>query len=201
MDLFSDKTTCHKIDLPNADILLYPYFFDKDEADYYFSALREQISWSEESIHVYGKIHKVPRLSAWYADDGKSYQYSGLTSKGLPWVPVLNEIKEKIKLVNSAPFNSVLSNLYRDGSDSVGWHADDEPELGSQPFIASFSFGEERNFQLKHKHDTNQKMSLALAHGSLLIMQGDTQKHWLHQVAKSSRPMTERINLTFRIIV
>ena len=199
-DLFSDKNTCHKIDLPDADISLYPCFFDVAEADYYFNELMSQIAWSEKTIKLYGKEHKVPRLSAWYADEGKSYEYSGLRTVGLPWVPVLAEIKNIISSVSPAPFNSVLANLYRNGDDGVGWHADDEPELGSSPVIVSISFGEERNFQLKHKRDKTLKKNLLLTHGSLLIMQGKTQENWLHQVPKSSRTMGERINLTFRVV-
>ena len=199
-DLFSDKNTCHAIDLPDADISLYPCFFDVAEADYYFNELMSQIAWSEKTIKLYGKEHKVPRLSAWYADEGKSYEYSGLRTVGLPWVPVLAEIKNIISSVSPAPFNSVLANLYRNGDDGVGWHADDEPELGSSAIIVSISFGEERNFQLKHKRDKTLKKNLLLTHGSLLIMQGKTQENWLHQVPKSSRTMGERINLTFRVV-
>lgn len=199
-DLFSDKNTCHTIDLPDADIRLYPYFFAATEADRYFNELMAQIEWSEQTINLYGQTHKVPRLSAWYADEGKSYEYSGLRTVGLPWVAVLTEIKNRIKAVCSAPFNSVLANRYRNGSDGVGWHADDEPELGHNPVIASLSFGEERNFQLKHKRDKTLKQSIILTHGSLLIMQGTTQQNWLHQIPKTTRLINERINLTFRIV-
>jgi alkylated DNA repair dioxygenase AlkB len=199
-DLFADKNTCYIIDLPDAEICLYPYFFDEDEADYYLKELISQVAWSEQTIKVYGKEHKVPRLSAWYADDNKSYEYSGLRTVGLPWLAILTEIKNKVQTTCGTAFNSVLVNRYRNGRDSVGWHADDEPELGRDPVIASVSFGEERTFQLKHKYDKTLKTSIVLPHGSLLLMQGATQSNWLHQIAKSSRDMDERINLTFRFV-
>ena len=199
-DLFSDDKTCHVIDTPDAEVVLYPYFFDVNLADDYFNALISQIKWSQESINLYGKQHQIPRLSAWYADDGKTYEYSGLRSDGLAWIPVLSEIKDKIDSVSDSKFNSVLANRYRSGTDSVGWHADDEPELGIDPVIAAVSFGEERSFQLQHKTDSSLRKNLLLPHGSLLIMQGKTQANWLHQVPKSSRQMKERVNLTFRLV-
>jgi len=199
-DLFADENSCYQIDLPDADICLYPYFIKSDEADDFFAALMSQIEWSEHSINIYGQQHKVPRLSAWYADNAKSYEYSGLKSQGLLWNPLLLELKSKIEAVCNKSFNSVLVNRYRNGCDGVGWHADDEKELGTNPVIASLSFGQERSFQLKHRRNKSLKKNLLLGHGSLLIMQGQTQHHWLHQVAKSKRQLNERINLTFRII-
>jgi len=186
--------------LPDAEISYYPYFFDQTEADHYLNELISQVAWSQQTINLYGKTHKIPRLSAWYADAGKSYEYSGLRSEGLPWLAILTEIKQRIKTVCSAEFNGVLANRYRNGADGVGWHADDEPELGRNPVIASLSFGAKRNFQLKHKRDKSQKQSIILAHGSLLIMQAETQHHWLHQIAKTTRHMDERVNLTFRLV-
>ena len=199
-DLFSDNETSHILDLADADIMLFPRFFDIDEADYYLKELLAQVEWSEQVIKLYGKEHKVPRLSAWYADDNKSYEYSGLRTVGLPWLTILKEIKNKLRDVCDAPFNSVLVNRYRNGNDSVGWHADDEPELGRNPVIASISFGEERIFHLKHKYDKTLKTSIVLPHGSLLLMQGETQSNWLHQISKSKRNMDERLNLTFRLV-
>jgi len=197
-DLFSDTKECLQLDLQDAEIILYPHFFGATEEDHYFERLIKELDWSQQRITVYGKQHDVPRLSAWYADDGKTYEYSGLRSVGLPWVPVLTELKKSLLNVTDQAFNSVLANLYRNGADSVGWHADDEPELGREPVIASFSFGEERRFQLKHKTIKSLRHSVILPHGSLLIMKGATQANWLHQIPKSSRPMRERVNLTFR---
>jgi len=199
-DLFNTAKSSYRIDLPEADLLLYPCFFNRAEADDYLSELIEAAQWSQDTIQIYGKQHLVPRLSAWYADGGKSYQYSGLELRGLPLLPVLKKIKQEVEKVSAVTFNSILANRYRNGSDSVGWHADDEPELGPEPIIASVSFGDERSFQLKHKTDKNLKQSFILPHGSLLIMRGSTQEKWLHQIPKSTKLLQERINLTFRVI-
>ncbi len=197
-DLFDDVSSCYSIDLADADIRYYPCFIEASEADRLISELIEKVQWQQEAIVVYGKTHRLPRLSAWYADDGKSYEYSGLKKSGLPWLPILLQLKQKIEAATASSFNSVLANLYRDQNDSVGWHADDEPELGQQPVIASLSLGQSRKFQLKHIQDKNLKQSIELTHGSLLIMQGNTQHCWQHQLPKSKQPMTERVNLTFR---
>ena len=200
-DLFGDASSCYQLDLADADIRYYPCFIAADEADRLLNELIEKVQWQQESIVIYGKTHRVPRLSAWYADDGKSYEYSGLKKSGLPWLQVLLQLKQKIQQVTNTYFNSVLVNLYRDQNDSVGWHSDDEPELGQQPVIASLSLGQNRTFQLKHNQDKSLKQSIELVHGSLLIMQGNTQHYWQHQVPKSKQPMSERVNLTFRNVV
>lgn len=200
-DLFNNAASCFQLDLPGADIVYYPCFIEAAKADDLFQSLFDDIQWQEESISVYGKQYPVPRLSAWYADNRLSYEYSGLKKEGLPWVPVLHSLREQLKTVTSTPFNSVLANLYRDGNDGVGWHADDEPELGMNPVIASLSFGQERTFQLKHKKDNNLKQSIVLEHGSLLLMAGATQHNWQHQIPKSKKIKRARINLTFRQIL
>jgi len=199
-DLFDTAETSHQIELPDSDLLLYPHFFSHSESDRYLSELSESIRWTQDTIQIYGKQHLVPRLSAWYADEGRSYQYSGIELSGMPLSDILHEIKQKIENETDVRFNSVLANCYRDGKDGVGWHADDEEELGEEPVIASVSFGEERIFQLKHKEDKTLKKSFVLPHGSLLVMRGLTQKKWLHQLPKSAKLMQKRINLTFRII-
>ena len=197
-DLFMEQGDSYRINLPDADLCLYPGFIETMQADKYLQQLQEQISWSQQRIKVYGREYAVPRLSAWYADNGLAYEYSGLRSEGLPWIGVLIELKNRVEQTTRHRFNSVLANLYRDGADSVGWHADDESELGDEPVIASLSFGEQRNFQLKHRHNPSLKKTIPLAHGSLLLMQGATQQYWLHQIPKSVRQMKARINLTFR---
>lgn len=203
-DLFSSLTetsgACRRLDLPDADVLHYAALFSSSEAEEFFTQLRYGIAWRQEAITVYGRVHAVPRLTAWYGDHGKTYTYSGLTSQPLPWVPVLLEIKERIESVSGAPFNCVLLNLYRDGSDSVSWHADDEQELGINPVIGSVSFGESRVFQMKHRKKPACRQNVVLESGSFLLMRGPTQHHWLHQVPKSVRPLRERINLTFRVV-
>jgi alkylated DNA repair dioxygenase AlkB len=142
----------------------------------------------------------IPRLTAWYGDQGKSYTYSGIEQHPEHWHPTLKLIKSKIEQIAQISFNSVLINLYRNGKDSVSWHSDDEPELGENPIIASVSFGATRRFYLRHKHSKNHKIDIDLASGSFLLMQGETQHFWQHQIAKTAKEIQPRINLTFRII-
>ena len=142
-----------------------------------------------------------PRLSAWYGDPSARYAYSGLSLEPIPWFPVLAEIKAEVEAASGAVFNSVLANLYRDGADSMGWHSDDEPELGERPVIASASFGAIRRFRLRHRHRRElDPVAVPLNHGSLLIMKGDTQSNWKHQIPKTRKVSEPRVNLTFRTI-
>jgi len=210
MDLFSQadlsidesdqsfKNTAQKIPLVDGQLVLYPHCFSTAEANHYFEQLQETVAWTQEKITMYGKTHNVPRLSAWYGDEKIPYTYSGITAYGLPWTESLQAIKSRVEQLAAVQFNSVLANLYRDGADSVSWHADDEPELGPAPVIASVSLGQERTFQLKHKFDKTLKANVLLPSGSVLVMSGATQQNWLHQIAKSRRIMGPRINLTFR---
>ncbi|GAB3536759.1 hypothetical protein GCM10027443_27860 [Pontibacter brevis] len=146
---------------------------------------------------MFGKQLPVPRLTAWYGDKG--YTYSGLYNKPQPWVPVLQSLRERVQEVTGQEYNSVLLNFYRSGNDSMGWHADDEAELGKEPAIASLSFGGERRFSLKHRTRKDLKtVTIPLTHGSLLLMQGPTQYYWLHHIPKTKHPVQPRINLTFR---
>jgi alkylated DNA repair dioxygenase AlkB len=148
---------------------------------------------------MYGKRINFPRLTAWYGDNDKPYSFSGITLNPLVWTKTLLEIKNRIEPKAGVCFNSVLLNLYRDGNDSISWHTDAEPELGKNPVIASVNFGETRNFQLRHI-ETKEKIEIELVHGSLLIMQGELQHFWQHQVPKTSKKIKDRINLTFRVI-
>ncbi len=188
------------IDLPDADLLYFRYLFPKSDADRLFLALQQEIHWQQEKITLYGKTHDVPRLTAWYGDPSKTYTYSGITVESRPWTPILMEIKREIEAVSNTTFNSVLLNRYRAGSDGVSWHADDEPELGTNPTIGSVSFGQSRPFQMKHRFDHKVRKSVDLDHGSCLLMKGRTQHYWLHQVPKTRRAVGERINLTFRVV-
>jgi len=201
LDLFSSQDTHIPIDIIDGDLNFYPMFFNDKEASTYFDALIQNIKWKQEKITLYGKQHDVPRLSAWYGDEGKSYEYSGIRTNAIPWIDPLQQIKERIETLTSEKFNSVLVNQYRNGADGVAWHSDDEPELGIDPVIASVSFGEDREFQLKHKTNKQKKISLILPHGSLLLMGKNTQQNWLHQIPKSKRQLTPRINLTYRLII
>lgn len=185
--------------MPGADIVYVPTWLEKPIADKLLAHLLHKIAWQEATIKIFGKEQKIPRLQAWYGDEDASYTYSGLKMTPLPWEKNLKVLKAKCEAQCNTRFNSVLANLYRNGNDSMGFHADDEPELGEQPIIASVSLGEQRNFDLINK-STKQKQRIVLEHGSLLIMQGETQKHWQHGINKSKRPHDPRINLTFRFV-
>jgi alkylated DNA repair dioxygenase AlkB len=186
--------------LPDADIIYYPHFFDKKEANEILLQLTTDIPWQQDDIRVFGKTHPQPRLTALFGNEGKSYSYSNIKMQAHPWNPLLKRIKSKVENVTNSNFTSVLLNLYRDGKDSNGWHADNEKELGLNPIISSVSFGSERVFQLKHNTISNAKLNIVLEHGSLLLMKGTTQHFWKHQIPKTSKKIDSRINLTFRFI-
>lgn len=156
--------------------------------------------WRQDEIRVYGKLYPQPRLTALYGNNNRSYSYSGIVMKPLPFSDTLLEIRRKISVLTNVEFTSCLLNLYRDGKDSNGWHSDDEKELGKNPVIASVSLGQERYFHLRHKKLKQLKQKILLEHGSLLLMRGQTQHFWQHQIPKTTRQIGERINLTFRVI-
>lgn len=187
-------------DVPDASIIYYPNYFSTEEATILFDTLQKEIPWQQDDIKVYGKVYPQPRLTALFGNEGKSYSYSNITMHPHKWSPLLMSIKEKVEKATEAIYSTVLLNYYRDGKDSNGWHADNEKELGTNPIIASLSFGAERMFQLKHNASPNQKINIPLAHGSLLVMKGTTQHFWKHQIPKTTKPIGPRINLTFRII-
>jgi len=189
------------LNLPDAEIIYYPQFFDKQQADIIFAELIEEIPWQQDEIRVYGKIHPQPRLTALFGNEGKSYSYSNITMQPHPWNLLLQKLKMEIENIAAVNFTTVLLNQYRDGKDSNGWHADNEKELGINPVIASLSFGAERTFQLKHNFEKDQKKSIILEHGSLLLMKGTTQHFWKHQIPKTAKPIGPRINATFRVII
>jgi alkylated DNA repair dioxygenase AlkB len=188
------------LNLPDAEIIYYPRFFDKKEADIFFTQLTTDIPWQQDDICVFGKTHPQPRLTALFGNEGKSYSYSNIKMQPHPWNPLLQKIKLSVESVSDTKFTSVLLNQYRDGKDSNGWHADNEKELGTNPIIASVSVGTERIFQLKHNTISNLKQNILLEHGSLLLMKGTTQHFWKHQIPKTSKIIGSRINLTFRVI-
>lgn len=188
------------LNLPDSEIIYYPHFFDKKEADTLFNKLINDITWQQDAITVFGKTHPQPRLTALYGNEGKPYSYSNIKMQPHQWTPLLQKIKNLIENVSDTYFTTVLLNQYRDGKDSNGWHADNEKELGLNPVIASVSFGAERNFQLKHNIEIGLKKSIILEHGSLLLMKGETQHFWKHQIPKTAKPVGHRINLTFRVI-
>ena len=186
---------------PEGNVIVYRDFFDQQTSNIYFTRLLTEIEWQQQHIKLYGRDILQPRLTAWHGEPGIRYRYSGITLTAHCWTETLYAIKQALKIVVAAPFNSVLLNLYRNGNDSMSWHSDDEKELGTHPAIASVSLGASRRFQFKHKHDnTLAKINLELADGSLLIMQGDTQHNWKHQLPKVRKPLAPRINLTYRVI-
>jgi alkylated DNA repair dioxygenase AlkB len=189
-----------RYNLPDSDITLYNGFFSNEESNEYYSELMQSIEWRQDKIKYYGKVHDLPRLTAWYGDTDKGYTYSQIPMNPLPWTETLLKIKKKIEKEGGIEFSSVLLNQYRNGSDSVSWHSDDEKELGSNPIIGSVSFGETRTFQLKHKYEKEKRENILLTHGSFLLMKGITQHYWKHQIPKSNKPLRSRINLTFRVI-
>ena len=198
MDLFStDKIV---FDLPDAEIEYYPNFFTEIEATVLFQQILKETPWQQDDITVFGKTYKQPRLTAFFGNEGKPYSYSNITMQPHNWNEILLMIKSKVEKTTGHTFSSVLLNLYRDGKDSNGWHADNEKELGQNPVIASVSFGEKRIFQLKHNTLKDLKQNIALESGSLLLMKGTTQHYWKHQIPKTSKPVKQRINLTFRTI-
>ena len=189
------------LDLPDAEVLFYPAFFSAPEADRLLKELRDTTEWRQDTMRFFGKQVPLPRLTAWYGDPGCRYVYSGIENQPLPWTPALLEVKRAVEAPSDLVFNGVLLNRYRSGLDSMGWHADDEPEFGDEPIIASVSFGGTRTFQMKHKKRKELKASVELTHGSLLVMRGGTQANWLHQIPKTAKPVAERLNLTFRAVV
>ena len=188
------------LNLPDSTIYYYPNFIATNDAADYFTTLKDTVAWQQDDIKVFGKVYVQPRLTALYANNKVPYSYSNITMSPNAFTPKLLTLKKKIESVAKCQFTTCLLNLYRDGKDSNGWHADNEKELGINPIIASVSLGAERFFHLKHNTNTTLKQKILLEHGSLLIMKGKTQHFWKHQVPKTAKPISERINLTFRII-
>jgi len=200
--LFSSEESQNKITLPLPDAVItyYSEFMEATYASEVFKKLNKETVWQQDDIKIFGKTYKQPRLTALYGDEGKSYSYSNITMYPKPMTPLLKEIKSKIERVAQTTFNTVLLNLYRDGNDSNGWHSDNEKALGKNPVIASVSLGAKRSFKLKHRGGKELNHKIFLDHGSLLLMEGETQHHWLHELPKSKKITEPRINLTFRVI-
>lgn len=200
MSLFSNNPIPIFLDLPDAEIIYYPHFFTTAEAQAIYQELLEKTPWQQDPIKVFGKTHLQPRLTALFGNEDKSYSYSNIKMQPHPWNPLLRKINLKLETEIKHTFTSVLLNLYRDGKDSNGWHSDNEKELGTNPIIASLSFGAERSFHLQHQTQKNLKHKIILEHGSLLITKGTTQTYWKHQIPKTTKPIGARINLTFRTL-
>lgn len=175
-------------------------FYDAAECERIYRHLRHQHQWPDNRYTVAGRQFILPRLQTWHADPGIRYSYSNNLLQTRPWMPVLSEIRSQIETYLNFSFNSVLVNLYRNGNDYVGWHSDNEAELGEQPFIASVTFGAERRFEFRHKKSSENGRVL-LRSGTLLIMQPNFQHHWLHSLPIDQNVSEGRINLTFRKVI
>ena len=199
--LFTHQTAPIRMDLPDAEVELRTALLGHCEAWNLFHLLLAQVPWRQDHICLWGQQHALPRLHQWFADPGLSYTWSGIEMQPQPWPDALRVLREKLIRETGVAFNSMLANLYRDGADSVGWHADDEPELGDAPVIASISLGAQRDFQLRHRLRKDVPVcTIALPHNSLLLMGGGTQRMWKHQLPRRKRVATARINLTFRLV-
>jgi alkylated DNA repair dioxygenase AlkB len=187
--------------LPDGELFWYPRYCAAPRSDLWLQQLSAETPWRQDRIRMHGKTLSVPRLQAWYGVPEARYGYSGILLAPLPFTPLLQEIRDELQQRTGHQFNAVLLNNYRDGSDSVSWHSDDEKELGSDPIIASLSLGSSRRFELRHKTRKDVgKLALELSHGSLLLMGSGLQSHWQHQIPKQSGITLPRLNLTFRFI-
>lgn len=197
MNFLSDHNNLAPFD---GQLFWLPGFYATPDANRHFEHLFELIAWKTEQLFIYGRWLQVPRLMAWYGDSDAAYRYSNVTHKPLPWNNELQSLRKDMQCLCGQTFNSVLANLYRNGRDSMGCHADNEKELGDRPLIASLSFGDTRMLRFRHLA-TNHRLELELAHGDALIMAGELQHHWQHELPKTRSPKYARINLTFRRIL
>jgi alkylated DNA repair dioxygenase AlkB len=199
-------TGAQRIELPGADILWHAAWLPPHEADALYADLLQAVPWETHYIKLFGREVASPRLSCWIGDPGTGYTYSRTRFEPRPWPASLMRLRRRLERDSDAAFNSVLANFYRDGSDSMGWHSDDEPELGERPVIASLSLGATRAFRLRRRlprgvrAQRGDTLSLPLTHGSLLLMAGDTQRLYRHEIPKTREAIGGRINLTFRWI-
>ncbi len=182
-----------------ADVTYLAAFLDATDADAALdAAVRE--SYRQDQITVHGRTHPIPRLTQWYSTDGSRYTYSGIAMDPRPYPTFVAELAARVSHHTGLAFNSVLINVYRHGRDKVGWHSDDEKELGAEINVASISLGARRSFKLRHRRDHSTVHELSLAHGSLLIMRHPTQLHWQHCIPPRAGVKRPRYNLTFRSI-
>lgn len=184
----------------DGEIFYFPDGLDADSKRLYFQAIKDETPWQQQSVKIFGKWIPEPRLTCFYGDAGKNYEYSGLRLEPLAWTPALLQLKNLAESYSGTLFNVALLNYYRDWKDSMGWHRDNEPELGTEPIIASFSLGAARKFSLRNFADKSVIQSIILEPGSLLVMGGKIQSCWEHCVPKTSKA-EERINITFRRII
>ena len=204
-----DKAVIHwqQLVLPGADVALLPHWLPEVEADALMRHLLADIPWERHRLRLFGRELDAPRLSCWIGDTGTTYRYSGQRFEPRSWSPLMANLRRRVEQVCAVRFNSVLANLYRNGYDAMGWHSDNEPELGTRPLIASLSLGAERRFRFRRRPVSGQaagggvKLDLRLPHGSLLRMAGQTQCLYQHDLPKMRAVTALRLNLTFRHIV
>lgn len=196
MDLFSEP---RRLDLRDADVTYHPAPDLGIAPDELFAQLRDEIPWEQHSVGINDRVIPQPRLSSWHGDIVHKYASLAHHLVPHPWSATLAGIRARVEALAAGRFNSMLANLYRDGQDAIGWHADDEPELGPRPLIASLSLGGERRFDMRLRADHGRVVRMVLEHGSLLVMGGAMQKYWQHSLARTAQPVGERINLTFRL--
>jgi alkylated DNA repair dioxygenase AlkB len=199
MDLFTNYPTPNLLPY-DGEVIYHGKVFSRLEADHFFETLMTTIEWKNDEAYIMGKHFITKRKVAWYGNEAYPYTYSKATKFALPWTNELIHLKDKIEILSGSTYNSCLLNLYHSGEEGMAYHSDDEKALAENAAIASLSFGAERNFLFKHKRNGD-RVSLALEHGSLLIMQGATQKNWVHRLPTSKKIFKERINLTFRTIL
>lgn len=201
MDLFNLGIDSERNLLPkDGTVNYYGTIFTVAEANRYYEILLKSIAWKNDEAVIFGKKIITKRKVAWYGDTEFEYTYSKVTKKATVWTPELLEIKKKVEEHCGETFNSCLLNLYHSGDEGMAWHSDAEKDLKKNGAIASVSFGAERKFAFKHK-ETKETLSLNLKPGSLLIMKGNTQTHWLHRLPPTKKVHSPRVNLTFRTIV
>lgn len=186
--------------IPDGTLWIDAGFLPTDEATAALSALLDEIPWRQEHVRMFGRQIPMPRLTCWMGDPGCDYTYSRVRYAPTPWTETAAKLRDRVTEATGEGFNAVLLNRYRSGADSMGWHADDEPELGTSPTIASVSLGAARRFDLQHRKRKAEKQRVVLTHGSLLVMAGTTQAHWKHRLPRTTTEVGERLNLTFRRI-
>jgi alkylated DNA repair dioxygenase AlkB len=199
MDLFANDPTTNLLPYDGTVNYFGPVIRTEDTSRYY-KTLLHSIPWKNDEAVIFGKRIITARKVAWYGDSDFSYTYSGTTKQALAWTPELAELKSIVEALTATRFNSCLLNLYHNGNEGMAWHSDDEKSLGKDSTIASVSLGAEREFRFKHKR-TEDKISVLLESGSLLVMKGTTQTHWLHSIPKTKKITSPRINLTFRTMI
>lgn len=201
MDLFNPAPDSTHNWLPyDGTVHYYGQVIPKADADAYLNGLLDIIEWRPDEAHIFGKKILTKRKVAWYGDRPYEYTYSNASKYALPWTPQLLELKSIVEQVTGETYNSCLLNLYHSGEEGMAWHSDGETDLKKNGAIGSLSFGAERKFAFKHK-GTKERVDILLAHGSLLVMKGGTQTHWLHRLPPTKKVRRPRVNLTFRTIV